>query len=52
MKKIILLIQLGFIVGSLIGYVIGCDISLIVINYISLTTGSLIGVVGVEYYKE
>ena len=26
MKKIILLIQLGFIVGSLISYFIGCDL--------------------------
>ena len=52
MKKIILLIQLGFIVGSLISYFIGCDIALIINNYIVLTIGSLIGVVSVKYNKE
>ena len=52
MKKIILLIQLGFILGSLISYFIGCDLALIIRNYIAFTIGCLIGAVGVEYHKE
>ena len=52
MKKIILLIQLGFIAGSLISYFLGCDLALIVINYIAFTIGSLIGAVSVKYNKE
>ena len=52
MKKIILLIQLGFILGSLISYFIGLNIFVIVYNYIVLTIGSLIGVVSVKYNKE